>query len=421
MLGSRGRSRPADLKALADEELMELVHDGEVRAFEVVFDRHATVAFSLAYRMCGRRAAAEDIVQEAFLSLWRSSRAYDPARGSVRSWVLTVVHNRAIDALRRQGPRDRRDVPDDGIAERLAAPDRTDAEAERRDEARRVRTALDELPPDQRRVIELAYFRGFTHSEIAKMLDLPPGTVKGRMRLGLDQDAKRPQRGVGVSGGGGLRNGRECGEDAAAYVLGSLEPAEAEAFRRHLAGCTACQQEVAELEQVTGSLADATVRYEVPRDLRRRVLSEVRATPKARASRPARVRRPVVVWGGALAAAVVIVAVVLVVALGSGGSSSRTIQASTGSAELKIADGRADLIVRSLPHLSAGRIYEMWVQRGNATPTPTGTLFAVTSNGTAAVGVPGGVSGVSAVMVTQEPAGGTPAPTTAPVIVARLT
>ena len=85
-----------------------------------------------------------------------------------------------------------------------------------------------------------------------------------------------------MSGGGGLRNGRECGEDAAAYVLGSLEPAEAEAFRRHLAGCTACQQDVAELEQVTGSLADATVRYEVPRDLRRRVLSEVRATPKAR-------------------------------------------------------------------------------------------------------------------------------------------
>ena len=225
-----------------------------------------------------------------------------------------------------------------------------------------------------------------------------------------------------MSGGGGLRNGRECGEDAAAYVLGSLEPSEAEAFRRHLAGCTACQQEVAELEQVAGSLADATVRYEVPRELRRRVLDDVRATPKAARHARARTRAwsPRVAWGGALAAAAVIV-VVLVVALSSGGSSSRTIQASTGSAELKIADGRADLIVRRLPHLPAGRIYEMWVQRGNATPTPTGTLFAVTSTGTAAVGVPGGVGGVSAVMVTQEPAGGTSAPTTAPVIVARLT
>jgi anti-sigma-K factor RskA len=226
-----------------------------------------------------------------------------------------------------------------------------------------------------------------------------------------------------VTGEGGLRNGRECGENAAAYALGALEPTEAEAFRRHLAECKACQDEVAELEQVTGSLADATPRYAVPRELRRRVLQEVRATPKAGPA-PARTRFP---WhsgiarGAAVAVAVAVIAVVLVVALGGGGSSTRTIRASTGSAELQIADGRADLIVHRLPSLPAGRIYEMWVQRGSATPTPTGTLFAVTSSGTAAVGVPGGVSGVSAVMVTQEPAGGTPAPTTAPVIVARVT
>ena len=164
---------------------MQLVQNGEVDAFEVIFDRHASAAFSLAYRMCGRRAAAEDIVQDAFLSLWRSGGGYDPRRGSVRSWVLSVVHNRAIDAFRRSGARDRRDVADDGIAERLPAPDATDAEVERRDDARQVRTALDELPPEQRRVIELAYFGGFTHTQIAEMLDLPPGTVKGRMRLGL--------------------------------------------------------------------------------------------------------------------------------------------------------------------------------------------------------------------------------------------
>lgn len=227
-----------------------------------------------------------------------------------------------------------------------------------------------------------------------------------------------------MTGEGGVRNGRECGEDAAAYVLGALEPAEAEAFRRHLAGCAACQKEVAELEQVTGSLADTTARYAVPRDLRRRVLTEVRATPKAADHASAPTRRwsmPRIAWGGAVAAAaVVVIAVVLVIALSGGGSSARTIQASTGSAQLQIADGRADLIVHRLPQLPAGRIYEMWVQRGSTTPTPTGTLFAVTSSGTAAVGVPGGVNGVSAVMVTQEPAGGTPAPTTAPVIVARL-
>ena len=177
--------RPVDLRALADEELMELVDGGEVWAFEVIFDRHASAGYALAYRMCGRRALAEDIVQEAFLSLWRSGTNYDRARGSVRSWVLSAVHNRAVDALRRAGAKAGRDVSDEGIAERLRAPEATDVEVERREEARQVRGALDELPPDQRQVIELAYFGGLTHSQIADVLDLPPGTVKGRMRLGL--------------------------------------------------------------------------------------------------------------------------------------------------------------------------------------------------------------------------------------------
>ena len=164
---------------------MELVEEGDARAFEVIFDRHASAAFSLAYRMCGRRVVAEEVVQEAFVSLWRSGARYDRARGSVRSWVLGVVHNRAIDVFRRQSVRDSRDVHDDTIADRMEAADRTDTEVERREDARRIRTALDELPADQRRVIELAYFGGFTHSQISEMLGLPAGTVKGRMRLGL--------------------------------------------------------------------------------------------------------------------------------------------------------------------------------------------------------------------------------------------
>jgi RNA polymerase sigma-70 factor, ECF subfamily len=178
-------SRRSDLRSLADEDLMELVRDGEARAFEVIFDRHANAAFSLAYRMCGRRAIAEDVVQESFLSLWRSGASYDRARGSVRSWVLSVVHNRAIDAFRRTAVKDGLDVPDEGVAQLLASPELTDTEVERRDDARLVRGALGELPADQRRVIELAYFGGFTHTQIAQMLDLPAGTVKGRMRLGL--------------------------------------------------------------------------------------------------------------------------------------------------------------------------------------------------------------------------------------------
>jgi len=164
---------------------MALVRDGEPRAFEVIFDRHSQAAFSLAYRMCGRRAMAEDVVQEAFMSLWRSGARYDRRRGSVRSWVLGVVHNRAIDAFRRGLVRDSRNVSDEGIADRLPAAEQTDVEVARRDEARTVRVALDELPAEQRQVIELAFFGGFTHLQIAEMLELPPGTVKGRMRLGL--------------------------------------------------------------------------------------------------------------------------------------------------------------------------------------------------------------------------------------------
>jgi RNA polymerase sigma-70 factor (ECF subfamily) len=174
-----------DLRALADEELMVLVHEGDARAFEVVFDRHAGPAFSLAYRMCGRRALAEEIVQEAFMSLWRSKARYDRTRGSVRSWVLRVVHNRAIDVFRRELSTARHDVSDDRIADALPARERTEDEVERRSDARLVRSALDGLPPDQRQVIELAYFGGFSQAQIAEALGLPAGTVKGRTRLAL--------------------------------------------------------------------------------------------------------------------------------------------------------------------------------------------------------------------------------------------
>jgi len=176
-----------DLHGLADEDLMQLVRGGDARAFEVVYDRHASAAFSLAYRIVGNRAAAEDVVQEALLSAWRSGGRYDRARGSVRTWLLGIVHNRAIDGLRRSLVHDRRRASDEGLEERFAATERTDVEVVRDEEARAVRSALADLPSDQQRVIELAYFGGFTHTEIAAMLEAPVGTVKGRMRLGLDK------------------------------------------------------------------------------------------------------------------------------------------------------------------------------------------------------------------------------------------
>jgi RNA polymerase sigma-70 factor (ECF subfamily) len=176
-----------DIRNLADEELMALLQEGSTRAFELVYDRHGGAAFSLAYRMVPNRTTAEDITQEAFLSIWRSRTRYEPTRGSVRTWVLGIVHNRAIDALRRNIVHDRRRTSAEGLEEREEAPERTEIEVARLQEAHSVRDALKELPKEQARVLELAYFGGFSHSQIAEMLEMPIGTVKGRMRLGLEK------------------------------------------------------------------------------------------------------------------------------------------------------------------------------------------------------------------------------------------
>jgi RNA polymerase sigma-70 factor (ECF subfamily) len=175
------------LRRLADEELMELVAASDADAFEVILERHADAAFALAYRICGRHAAADDITQESCLAVWRSGARYDRGRGSVRTWVLSIVHNRAIDALRRSGMRDRRRAGDEGIEDSLEANERTDAQAIDNATSREIRGALGELPTEQRQVIELAYFGGFTQTEIASMLDTPIGTVKSRIRLGLEK------------------------------------------------------------------------------------------------------------------------------------------------------------------------------------------------------------------------------------------
>jgi RNA polymerase sigma-70 factor (ECF subfamily) len=177
----------ADLQRFADEDLMPLVERREPTAFEIVFDRHGGAAYSLAHRIVGDRARAEDITQEAFLSLWRSGARYDRARGSVRTWLLGIVRNRAIDFLRRDVLEGPRVSFEEAVSEQRGAQEETDVEALRRDAARQVRGALKELPADQLRVVELAYFGGLTHSQIAEMLGMPLGTVKGRMRLGLEK------------------------------------------------------------------------------------------------------------------------------------------------------------------------------------------------------------------------------------------
>ena len=184
---------------LADEDLISLAASGDTQALAALYDRHGRVAYSLAYRMMGERQAAEDLVQEAFLKVWRAAGSYRVERASVRTWILSIL-NRGIDMLRSTASRRR-------TQERVEAqtpasqPSEAFGETWRNSQREQVREALRGLPPEQLKVLELAYFSGYTHMEIAELLDLPLGTVKGRMRLGLKKIREYfDSRGMAVPG-----------------------------------------------------------------------------------------------------------------------------------------------------------------------------------------------------------------------------
>lgn len=169
---------------LADEDLISLVEAGDADAFATLYDRHSRSAFSLAYRMMGERQAAEDLAQDAFIKVWRNAGSYRAERGSVRTWLLSIVHNRGIDQLRSTASRRRTQEKIEASAPR-SQPSEAFTETWRNSQRDQVREALRSLPPEQLKILELAYFSGYTHVEIAELLSLPLGTVKGRMRLGL--------------------------------------------------------------------------------------------------------------------------------------------------------------------------------------------------------------------------------------------
>lgn len=169
-----------------DRELMAEVSAGSVEAFGRLYDRFCNRAYGVAYSVCRDEGRAQDAVQEAFLSLWKSRASYNPQRGTVAAWLLAVVRYRAIDLVRRDGDRAARWGTDDRLDKR-PAPDDVDATVAERDTADRLRASLARLPDAQREVITLAYYGQLSHTEIASQLRLPPGTVKGRTRLGLQK------------------------------------------------------------------------------------------------------------------------------------------------------------------------------------------------------------------------------------------
>jgi anti-sigma-K factor RskA len=231
---------------------------------------------------------------------------------------------------------------------------------------------------------------------------------------------------------GEARSHEGCGEDAAPYVLGALTEAEHEAFLAHLQSCPGCREEVSALQSVVNSLPAAVPQVRAPEALRDRVMATVQSEAVLRNAgqgepAPASRRPPrPVPWRRAFGGLVGVAAVVLIALLAFGGgsaSSPRVVSAQVSvpaaRATLRISSGQGTLQIARLPKTLPGHVYQVWVKRSGA-PEPTDALFTVSSAGAATVAVPGSLRGVSVVMVTAEPDGGSREPTTAPVITATL-
>jgi RNA polymerase sigma-70 factor, ECF subfamily len=169
-----------------DAELMGLIESGSIVAFECLYDRYSHRAYRVALSVCRERGRAEEAVQDAFIAIWRNKTPYRPERGAVAAWLLSSVRYRAIDTARRHHTHIKRRADESSInADRFAAD--PDERAVADVEAAHLHTLLNQLPDAQREVITLAFYGQLTHTEIATRLQLPTGTVKGRMRLGLEK------------------------------------------------------------------------------------------------------------------------------------------------------------------------------------------------------------------------------------------
>ena len=185
-----------------DRIWMDRLVRGDLGALDRLYEQYGAMAFSIAYRITGDRAAAEDVVQEAFLGAWRNAARYVDARGSVRTWLLSIVHHRAIDAIRRRRPASPLPEFEANLPDSLTLPD-VWADVQLRLDRDSVREAMRSISDVQREAIELAYFGGLTQTEIAERTGVPLGTVKGRLRLGLQglRAALTPLGGEGSGGG----------------------------------------------------------------------------------------------------------------------------------------------------------------------------------------------------------------------------
>ena len=168
----------------SDDRILELITASDPEGIAMLYDRYGRLAFTLAFRVLGDQGAAEDVVQEAFLAVWRKGASYQADRGSLRTWVCSIVHHRSLDRLRGKSGKARQDLPIENAAPETSFSDTWDQVAQSL-EREQIGRALDELPSEQREAIELAYFSGYSQSEISELLNVPLGTIKGRTRIAL--------------------------------------------------------------------------------------------------------------------------------------------------------------------------------------------------------------------------------------------
>ena len=173
---------PSRVRQKSDEYLLEAIASGDDEALGALYDRYGRLAYGMALRVLRDHALAEDAVQEAFLAVWRAAEGYRRERAKPSTWVLTLVHRRAVDLVRREDRRRADAIRDE--PEEVAAPT-VHEEADLRDRRAAVQAALRQLPDDQREALELAYYGGYTQSELAERLGVPLGTIKSRMFAGL--------------------------------------------------------------------------------------------------------------------------------------------------------------------------------------------------------------------------------------------
>jgi RNA polymerase sigma-70 factor (ECF subfamily) len=175
------------MNSKSDEAVVVRLHHGDQAALEEIYQRYSRSIYSLSFRILREAALAEDVVQEVFLRLWRQPTAYDAARGTLSSWLMSVAHHRSIDMLRRRKTRAEQSLPEDWASDHIVengALDPADM-AGQQDQAAAIRRALTRIPLEQRKAIEMAFFQGKTHAEISAELNEPLGTAKTRIRLGM--------------------------------------------------------------------------------------------------------------------------------------------------------------------------------------------------------------------------------------------